>query len=583
MRTFTAILAVMLIAGCQGWQPLNKGTLQSIDAELATAAQRDEAARQPEAVSSALLPPLKVELPKDAGKPLEPRFDLVVNNAPASEVFMSIVSGTRYSMLIHPEVTGNLSVNLKDVSVTEALDAIHELYGYDYKVDATRIYVFPLTLQTRVFQVSYLTSQRKGRSELRVTASTAISGSTGNVVNPNDPNAAQGGQSLVESADVRTMLTTDFWDELAKSVAAIVGTGAGRSVVVSPQSGVIVVRAMPEELRNVVKYLKASQIAVERQVILEAKILEVQLDTGYQQGINWAAFNRTKQSGLSSGQISPGTVLAKQPNQPIFTGSSISGDVGTGLINGLPNLISNPGTNLIATAVGGGIFGLAFQNASFAALLSFLETQGTIHVLSSPRIATLNNQKAVLKVGQDELFVTNVSGGSNTSTGTITTQPTITIPTVTFQSFFSGVALDVTPRIDETDNIILHIHPSVSDVQQVNKVVDTGIAGKFNIPVPRSSVQETDAIVRAQDGQVVVLGGLMRQSQTEDMSQVPTAGDLPVVGPLFRQNSRTGQKRELVILLKPTVVKSESVWSQNIIESKDRITGFTEQGSTVSK
>lgn len=576
--------AVLVLAGCQGMQPASQETLKRIDGELAAAAQRDAGMEPPEAVSSALLPPLRIELPKDAGKPLEPRFDLVVNNAPAAQVFVSIVSGTRYSMLVHPEVAGTVSVNLKDVTVQEALDAIRELYGYEYRVDGTRIYIQPVALQTRVFQVSYLSGQRKGRSELRVSANTAIGGTAPTVGGVVDPNAPLGGQSLVESADIKTIHATDFWDEIAKSLAAIVGSGEGRNVVVSPHSGIVVVRAMPAEMRNVAKFLRASQLSVERQVILEAKIIEVQLRDGYEQGVNWAVFSRTPNSGLSTGTITSGTRLSTNAEQPIFTGGSVTGDTNTGFNATLPSLVANPGTNLLATAVGGGIFGLAFQNASFATLLTFLETQGTVHVLSSPRVATLNNQKAVLKVGQDELFVTNVTGGS-TNVGTVAPSvgQVITSPTVTFQSFFSGVALDVTPRIDEDSNIILHIHPSVSDVQQVNKVVDTGAGGRFQIPVPRSSVQETDTIVRALDGQVVVLGGLMRQSQADDNSQVPGAGDVPVVGSLFKQIRRNSEKRELVILLKPTVVRSDATWERDILESRDRIMGFGQGPGTVGK
>lgn len=569
-RSMTVWLAVAALAGCQGMQPASRATLERIEGELAAAAQRDARGAQPEAVSSALLPPLRVDLPDAAGKPVEPKFDLVVSNAPASQVFMSIVSGTRYSMLVHPEVTGAMSLNLKDMTVMEAMQAIHELYGYDYRVDGARIYVHPLTMQTRVFQVSYLSGSRQGRSELRVTASTAIAGTAS--PGPAIPGAPESGQSLVESADVKTLHNTDFWDELSKSIAAIVGTGEGRRVVVSPHSGVIVVRAMPEELRQVAAYLRAAQLAIERQVILEAKILEVQLRDGYEQGVNWSVFSRTPNSGLSTGVVTGGTGLAASPTSPIFTGANITGNTTSGFTATLPNIVADPGSTLLNTGVGlaGGLFGLAFQNASFAALLSFLETQGTVHVLSSPRIATLNNQKAVLKVGQDELFVTNVSGGS-TSTPTSVTGTTVSIPTVTFQSFFSGVAMDVTPRIDENDNIILHIHPSVSDVQQVVKKVDTGIAGSFNIPVPRSSVQETDSIVRAVDGQIVVLGGLMRQAQFDDTSQVPVAGDVPLLGNLFRNVRRSGEKRELVILLKPTVVRGDATWTRDVLDSRERI------------
>ena len=199
--------------------------------------------------------------------------------------------------------------------------------------------------------------------------------------------------------------------------------------MVSPHTGVIVVRAMPEELRNVTAYLKASQISIERQVILEAKILDVQLNDGYQQGINWAAFRTSGNSRLSGGQIAPGTIL--QPSGGVSTGGALQTDPTTGAVTNLnPSLASNP-ERPWWRARSAADCSLAFQTSSFAALISFLETQGTVHVLSSPRIATLNNQKAVLKVGQDELFVTKVS-----STSTSTTVGTTTTPEVTLQSFF---------------------------------------------------------------------------------------------------------------------------------------------------
>ena len=213
----------------------------------------------------------------------------------------------------------------------------------------------------------------------------------------------------------------------------------------------------------------------------------------------------------------------------------------------------------------GGLFGLAFQTSNFAALIQFLETQGNVQVLSSPRIATLNNQKAVLKVGTDEFFVTNVS--TTTTTGTSTT----TTPSVTLQPFFSGIALDVTPQIDENNNITLHIHPSVSKVTTVNKVVDLGSAGSINLPLASSNISETDSIVRAQDGQIIAIGGLMKQATNDDRSQLPGAGDVPVLGNLFRNTSRSTVKRELVILLKPTVIQGDANWQQDILDSQRRI------------
>jgi MSHA biogenesis protein MshL len=541
------------MAGCSTPASRN-GTADAIQREMDAAAQTSARPGKADAVNNALLPPLSVVLPNAGIKPLDTRFDLAVNNTSVNQVYTAIVSGTRYSILLHPEVSGRISLNLKDVTVFEALEAIREIYGYDYKVDGTRIFILPLTLQTRIFQVNYLTGLRSGTSSLRVTsgsvsdAPAATAGASTTPTTTNSPTSR--GQ---DSSKVSMTSSADFWAELGQSLHAIVGNEKGRSVVVSPMSGVIVVRAMPEELKNVTAYLKASQLSIERQVILEAKIVEVQLSDSFQSGVNWGAFRNNPNSHTSAGQLSPSTTLAT------------IGSITNGAIT------STPGANIaLAGAAGlatGSLFGLAFQTSNFAALLSFLESQGNVHVLSSPRIATLNNQKAVLKVGTDEFFVTNVS--TTTTTGTATT----TTPSVTLQPFFSGIALDVTPRIDENNEIILHIHPSVSLVSTVNKTVDIGNGGgTLNLPLASSSISETDSIVRARDGQIVALGGLMRQATYDDRSGLP---GLPKS--IFGQTSQRSEKRELVILLKPTVVDSDKDWSDDIARSRDRFKNMNGQ------
>ena len=209
---------------------------------------------------------------------------------------------------------------------------------------------------------------------------------------------------------------------------------------------------------------------------------------------------------------------------------------------------------------------MAFQTSNFAALLNFLESQGSVHVLSSPRIATLNNQKAVLKVGTDEFFVTGV-----TTTTTAVGATATTTPTVTLQPFFSGISLDVTPRIDENNEIILHVHPSVGQVTTVNKVLNLGSsAGTYTLPLASSAVSETDSIVRAHDGQIVAIGGLMRQATIEAESGLPG-----LAKSIFGQTSKVTEKRELVILIKPTVVNSDKDWSNDILHSRDRINGMS--------
>ena len=559
---FAACCLPAVLAGCAA-PGSSTQTADAIQREMNQAVQDGaQPGKSVDAVNNALLPPLTVGLPKVGNKPLETKFDLTVNNTPVAQVFMAIVSGTRYSMLLHPEVGGNISLNLKDVTVLEALEAIREIYGYEYKMDGTRIYIQPLSLQTRIFQVNYLTGLREGTSSLRVRSGSVsdtasnnqAAGTTATAANINDRNRDSSKVSMTSSAD--------FWDELGQSLQAIVGTEKGRSVVVSPMSGVIVVRAMPDELRNVAAYLKASQISIERQVILEAKIIEVQLNDGFQSGVNWAGFGNFKSSPTSRGsfgQIGAGTTL----------GANTADGAATTLNNSL--LTALPGATLISEAANAGtMFGLAFQTNNFAALLSFLESQGNVHVLSSPRIATLNNQKAVLKVGTDEFFVTNVT--NTTTTGTATTST----PSVTLEPFFSGIALDVTPRIDQNNEIILHIHPSVSQVSTVNKTLNVGGAGGImNLPLASSSVSETDSIVRARDGQIVAIGGLMRSATFDDRSGLPGLSK----STLFGQTSQRSEKRELVILLRPTVVDNDKDWSQDITQSRDRFDRLNGQGS----
>ncbi|GAB3447619.1 secretin N-terminal domain-containing protein [Massilia solisilvae] len=575
------IMAALALAGCQ--TSPRHDTYEAIKADVAKAAAAPIApATVDAAVADALLPApatLARELPK-ARPAMEERFNVTFNNVPAQRFFHAIVAGTRFNMLVHPDVSGNISANLKDVTIVEALDAVREMYGYDYKIEGNRISVRPPSMQTRMFQVNYLLGTRRGTSTLRVVSTTVANvnnnnnnnsnglgnynnqNNLGNNADPNNPNNPSGqyGQQQGNSTQVSTATNNDFWKELKEALQAIVGSKEdGRSIVISPQSGVVVVRAMPEELRNVDTYLKATQLSVDRQVILEAKILEVELNDQFQSGINWASFASFRSSHtnrVSTGFVGPGTTMNPLPydgSQPAaITANGLSASSGFSLANAAENA--------------GSLFGLAFQTSNFSALLSFLESQGTVHVLSSPRVAAMNNEKAVLKDGTDEFYVTGVSTTTNSSASGNTTSPT-----VTFTPFFSGVVLDVTPQIDANNNILLHVHPSVSQVTTVNKGVSLGTAGSLTLPMAASSTSEIDSMVRGQNGQVVAIGGLMRQLATDDQSQVPVAGSIPLVGNLFKSKKRVNQKRELVVLIKPTIVESGTNWSQDMLDAAGRI------------
>ena len=542
-------LASLFAAGCATHQKAPSATFDRIGQEMQGALDAKAKGGADAALNQAMLPPLQLDLPESA-KSVEPRFDLAVSNAPASQVFMALVSGTRYSMLIAPEVSGSVTVNLKNVSVREALETLRELYGYEFRVQGTRIYIQPNTMQTRIFQINYLASKRVGQSDVRVTSSSISSTQPANsATGTTTPTATPGSTSTtVLSSQISTEQSSDFWADLNKALTSIVGAQDGRAVIINPASGVIVVKAFPADLRAVENYLKLTQLIVERQVMLEAKILEVSLSEEFQSGVNWAAFGRNR-SRYAIGSINPGTTLTTTGEVSSTDASVTPGKYG----------------EAAATAIGQGFFGLAFQTANFASLLNFLESQGNVQVLSSPRIATINNQKAVLKVGADEFFVTNVS---TTTTGGTTS---VTTPSVTLQPFFSGIALDVTPQIDDDNNIVLHVHPSISVVTEKQKVIDLGEQmGTLTLPLANSSISETDSVVRVQDGNIVAIGGLMKQEQSADANGLPGTSSSGW-GMLFGARDSYLKKRELVILIKPTIIRNESSWKEDLFETQNRM------------
>jgi MSHA biogenesis protein MshL len=567
MKAHIAALLAVALSGCVAPPPLKPGLDPAVLGEVPKGGER-KAQPRPEAVEQALLPPLRMEMPAVRGQPIDQRFDLSVSNAPAAQVFMSIVSGTRYSMLVHPSVSGTISVNLKDVTLQEALDSIRDLYGYDYRIDGTRVLIHPAGLQTRIFQVNYLIGARTGLSDVRVQSGSVTDAATGGAATPTAAGVPggvvpPGGAATrgLESSRVTTRTQNDFWAELRTSLTAIVGTGEGRSVVISPQSGLVVVRALPAELRGVASFLRATRLSVERQVMLEAKIIDVELNDSYQSGINWALLHKNIGVGQVSSETSLGANQAQSSRGLTISGSNMStpqpGVAGASSAAAL--LSGNPAA---------GLFGLALQIQNFAALLQFLETQGKVQVLSSPRVATINNQKAVLKVGTDEFFVTNIQSATTVATAAGTTTGT-PVPTVTVQPFFSGIVLDVTPQIDENNQIILHIHPSVSQVSTDNKDISLGAAGNLRLPLARSNVSETDTIVRVVDGNIVALGGLMKLDLRDSRGGLPGSGDNPV-GNFFRNASTQFVKKELVILIKPTIIQGDRQWEEDLVQTRAR-------------
>ncbi|MBS1235678.1 MAG: mshL [Proteobacteria bacterium] len=550
----------LLLAACQTTTPRGSETLSRIDATLKDEAARSPAAAvtPPSAVSTALMPPLKVDM-TGSGAPVEQRFDITVTHAQAREFFMSLVEGTPFNMVVHPEVSGEISLTLKNVTISEVMEAVRDVYGYEYQRTTSGYQVMPIRMQSRVFQVNYLDVKRTSKSETRVNSgqvsdvggSNDISGSSGTSNSGGNDN---GTVTTLPSSQISTESEGNYWSELKAQLTTLIGAEGGRSVVVSPRAGLVVVRALPSELREIEAFLGASEVNLQRQVVLEAKIIEVSLSDGFQSGINWAALGEPEEGETAVfGQIGGGTIFKNGVSD--IAGNSGSIDPGD----------LTPIDALKVSAFGGG-FIAALDLNDFKAFIELLKTQGDVQVLSSPRVSTVNNQPAVIKVGSDEFFVTNVS---TDTTATNAVNP-ITNSNVTLTPFFSGIALDVTPQIDANGGVILHIHPTVSEVKDQTKsfTIDDK---EQSLPLAFSTVRESDSIVRAGNGQVVVLGGLMTDKNQTDRAGAPGLSDLPGVGALFRHTRKRSSKSELVILLRPVVIETGSEWSKQIGQSSQQL------------
>ena len=551
---FITVSLILLLPACgERLTALKTSNVDNVFPPSAKTLQNQTPAAPPAVVTDALIPDFNQSLLTDTQTGNQATFNISVHEVDAREFFMGLVADSQENMVVHPDVSGRISLELKNVNIPQVLSTVQKVYGYDYSKTDIGYIIYPATLQTKIFKIDRLDLQREGSSNTRVSSgqintgarnanqygsAQPSTGAGGGNLNPNNPNSLAANNSTSGSW-ITTSSKTDFWDELQKSLSAITDVApmgdsndelhnpkTGSKVVINKQTGIVVVRTNPSQMREVEKLIESTQGQIGRQVAIEAKILEVVLNDNHQDGINWGNIMHNAQFGLLSAA------------------------------NPLP---------AIATVASQAAFTIGVKSGDFYAFIELLEGQGKTNILSSPRISTLNNQKAVIKVGQDEYFITGISSNNSLSAATNTVTQDIT-----WTPFFSGISLDVTPQIADSNNITLHIHPSVTVVS--NQTKDFDINGQANsIPMALNQVRESDSIVHAENGQVIVIGGLMQVDIEENKQGVSMLSQIPYVGNLFRQNSGTGKKSELVILLKPTVINSGNDWAAPIENSREHL------------
>lgn len=555
---FGVLSLFCLLAACQTFEDGDKRLYEQSNRLFEESLEQSQPkVAPPAAVQAGLIPPLQTFSGSAASSP---RFDVAVSDMSASEFFLSLADSAGQNLVVHPDVIGFVTFSLRNVTLEETLAAVRDSYGYDYRRTAYGYQILPNHKYVRTYSLNYLDVQREGSAETRVSSGQMVSSENNVVTGTSAKNVRSSG--TLDASSVTTSSKAEVWRAALDSISVIIGVGrkiiepddfkikelktevrgneaktnvayeegncrrddAGSSVCYSSMSGVLIVKATAEEHRRVEEFLRLVERNLQRQVILETKILEVNLSDGFQAGINWSQLGSMGNAEITIGQ---------------------QGD-----------LLSGPDSV-------GGVFSAAVQVGDFTGMLQLLETQGEVRVLSSPRISTLNNQKAVIKVGTDEYFVTDVS---TTTTSWSGGGGSIT-PDVTLTPFFSGISLDVTPQIDENDQVTLHVRPTVSRVQDQNKIIQLG-DDVLNLPLALSTTRQSDSIVRARSGQVVVIGGLLENRNTNTDANIPWASKLPIVGNLFQQQRKALQQTELVILMRPQVV-SDQVWLDELRKSAE--------------
>lgn len=481
----------------------------------------------PPSVSDAMMPSAQVS---EKSEPSAQLLDISVNNVPAQTFFKGLASDSGYSLVVSPDIKGEITLELKQVSLRQVLQSLRELYGYRSQRTAYGYNIYPKQLETRIFVIDKLSLTRTGESQIKLN-------SGGSDLTTSSENSSSDVTPDSSSTSITTTQNDTFWTDLTTTLTGLVQSnntdGGTPSVNVTAETGLVVVKAYPEEMDLVERYIVRTQAILSREVIIEAQILDVELKKQYSAGIDWAALT-------SSGATTTSDILTPE----------------SGLLGNVYKL------------------SMSGDNGNFNYAIQLLSSQGKVSVMSKPRVSAINNQNAVIKVGDDEYFVTSVS--SEVTTGSDGSDDTTT-STIGLSAFFSGISLEITPQITADQYVNLRIHPSLSRVRSDNKVitVDDKVS---ELPLAKSQVRETDTVVRASNGQVIIIGGLMETNIGLNESGLPVGTQYADEGTFLKDRKNFGSKNELIILMRAVIVEN-GVWRKELTQAaKDAYHKSNEEG-----
>jgi len=429
------------------------------------------------------------------------RYTLVIAGADARELFLSLARENDFNLVLSPEVSGTVTMDIKEATAEELMEEICGMLGCRAVFGGNTVRVAPERRVTRVFPVDYLLTIRTGSGSLM--ASTSTSGGGGG-----SAGGSAGGSSSAtsESQSTNTVSTEekgDFWGGLAEEIGALLSPGSGK-VVVNRTSGTVTVTDYAVNVEQVERYLRMIEARVRTGVMIETRIMEVTLDDATKYGIDWTAL-------------------------PDLSSLSLSGS------------LSGGATAVQGLSTGATAFQFGVAGSKFNAFLDAQAQAGNLNILSAPKVSTLNNQKAIIRIGRQDVFFRAVVTPASTTSAAFTTY--------TPDSVTEGIILSVTPQVGQDGRIMLSIHPTITEK------VGTAVAPDQNT-APILDVRETNTVVTVADGETVFIGGMMQERTQETVKSVPLLGDIPYLGAIFRSNEQVKKKTELVILITPRVIRS---------------------------
>ena len=516
-------------------------------------------------------------LPKPRALPKAETYSVVVNNVPVRELLFALARDAKVNVDIHPGIAGNVTLNAIDQTLPQLLARIAKQVDMRFELDGPNLAVMPDSPFLKHYKVDYVNMSRNvtGTVSTNTQIATATPGSAGNVT-PQTPGGSAGN---VSNTRIENASSNQFWISLERNIkdilretdkilpegssetvveqttaqsatgAAALPQGTGQraaqsianalqtnpnpssasqatgtsverrstfreaaSVIVNAESGVVTVRATQRQHDRIQEFIDRVINSARRQVLIEATIVEVELSDGYKQGIEWSRFRddgsgfRVLAPGNATSFVDTANVVIKNLNKPL---------------------------DLIAAT-------------------DLLQSFGTVKVLSSPRLAVLNNQTALLKVVENYVYF-NVKADTTTSANV----SSVTTFTTTPQTVSIGLVVGVTPQISDRDVVTLNVRPTITSLAGTVRDPNPSLTIENRVPVIRT--REIESIMRVSSGDIAVLGGLMEDRINYDTGRIPLLGQIPVAGEIVTRRENSAKKSELVIFLRPIVIKDASL------------------------